>query len=54
MSVYVSPTLPFPAEPEEVDLTQCETTDNGDGTATVTIPLGGEVRRMFYKVERSK
>ena len=48
--IYASPTLPFPAVPNEIDLSQCTLTDNGDGTTTISIPLVGPPPQMFFKV----
>ena len=48
--IYASPTLPFPAVPNEIDLSQCSLTDNGDGTTTISIPLVGPPPQMFFKV----
>ncbi|MBQ6136497.1 MAG: hypothetical protein IJI73_03900, partial [Kiritimatiellae bacterium] len=48
--IYASPSLPFPDPPGEVDVSQCTLTDNGDGTATVSIPLAGPEPQMFFKV----
>ena len=47
--IYRSKTLPFPDEPEVVSVLDCNVTPNGDGTVTVSIPLSGEERQMFYK-----
>ena len=52
LKIYYTSALPYPEPPDEVDLSQCEIIDNGDGTATVVIPLEGGAQSMFYKIGR--
>jgi hypothetical protein len=52
LRIYSSTVLPFPDQPHEVDLSECEIIDNKDGTATVRLKLSGSEPSMFYKIER--
>ena len=53
ITIYASPTLPFPDTPEVVDLDECGLVDNGDGTVTISIPLHGAAPQMFFKIIRN-
>ena len=50
VKIYASPTLPFPAVPNEIDPSQYSLKDNGDGTTTISIILTDPAPQMFFKV----